>query len=693
MQLLHWGLCLLALVGVGTAHAATGDLALKRVMLSTGGVAYLEFEAEVTGSAELTLDVPLDQVDDVLKSVVIYDSKGGVGAASLAGRNPLSQTLHDLPFGEAALTSPAALLNALQGAEIKVGSSHPITGQVLQVVAETIQLREQVTTERHRVSVLTATGLQQFILEDAESVSFVDADLQAKVSQALRDIALHRAKDRRQIKLASQGTGTRQVRVGYVVGAPLWKASYRMTLPAGAEAEKAHLQGWAVLENMSGQDWRGVELTLLSGNPVTFRQSIYEAYYVDRPEVPVEVAGRILPRLDTGVMQREKAKADLDEIRAPASAPAGAMRPAEALRRKDSTLEGDFKLAGKPGFGGARGVHPDDLARAANSAEAAEGMTQVSFRLPTPVTIGSGQSAIVPLLDKNVPIVRLALYQPETSTAHPLASVRLKNDTTNGLPPGVLTLYEDAAAGVGYVGDARLSGVPAGEERLVSYAVDEKTKIAREEQSTSALTRASVAQGVLHLTRVIRRTTTYNVSPPASEPRRVLLEHRKFENWKLLEPSERSVEQTANLYRAVVDLKPHDNKTVKFVTEAPSFEGIRIADINDAQIADVAASRELGDAVKNALSELVRLRRVLAERETAEQQVKNRIDELTADQSRIRENVAKIDKESALYKRYIEKLSQQESEFEGLQAASAKAAAETQAARAAIDAYIAKLSI
>jgi hypothetical protein len=198
---------------------------------------------------------------------------------------------------------------------------------------------------------------------------------------------------------------------------------------------------------------------------------------------------------------------------------------------------------------------------------------------------------------------------------------------------------------------------------------------------------------VLHLTRVTRRTTTYTLSAPATEPRRVLLEHRKFENWKLLEPAERSVEQTTTLYRAVVDLKPREGKTMKFVTEAPSFEGIRIADVNDAQIAEVAASRDIGDAVKNALAELVRLRRALAEKQVAEQQVKNRIDELTADQGRIRENIAKIDKESALYKRYIEKLSQQETEFEALQAASAKAVAETQSARSAIDAYISKLSL
>src|SRR5436190_23217093 len=93
--------------------AAAADLVLKRVMLSAGGVGYLEHEAEVTGNAELVLDVPLNQVDDVLKSIVVYDSKGGVGSAQLAGRDPLSQMFNDLPFGAEALASPAALLNAL----------------------------------------------------------------------------------------------------------------------------------------------------------------------------------------------------------------------------------------------------------------------------------------------------------------------------------------------------------------------------------------------------------------------------------------------------------------------------------------------------------------------------------------------------------------------------------------------------
>jgi hypothetical protein len=96
----------------GPSAAAEG-LRLKRVMLSTGGVGYFEHEAVIEGDAELELDVRLDQVDDVLKSIVVYDDQGGVGSVSLPGRAPLAQVFRDLPFPRAALESLVALLNAL----------------------------------------------------------------------------------------------------------------------------------------------------------------------------------------------------------------------------------------------------------------------------------------------------------------------------------------------------------------------------------------------------------------------------------------------------------------------------------------------------------------------------------------------------------------------------------------------------
>jgi hypothetical protein len=664
--------------------ASASDLVLKRVMLSAGGVGYLEYEAEVSGDAELALDVPLAQVDDVLKSIVVYDSKGGVGSAQLAGRDPLSQIYNELPFGAEALASPAALLNALQGAEIKVGASRPISGRLLKVVPETVQLGERGSTTRNRVSVLTGTGLQQFILEDADSVSFVDPALQAQVDKALSELAAHRAKDRRRIALNTLGTGTRVVRIGYVVGASLWKANYRLTLPQDAASAKAHLQGWAVLENMSGQDWKDVELTLLSGNPVSFRQAIYQAYYVNRPEVPVEVLGRVLPKPDTGVVAQPRVQGLFKSANEPRALSAPAPAPAPGAQ--------PFKFGGATSFDDeAEGPDLPLKSRAANTAVSEEGATQVAFRIPVPISIGSGQSALVPIVEAELPIERFALFQSGTSGARPFASLRLRNDTPTALPPGVLTLYEQTAAGIAYVGDARLSPLPAGEDRLVSYAVDEKTKVVPERALSRVISKGSIAQGVLALTRTQRQTTTYRIAAPTAEPRRLIIEHPKADGWKLVDPE--GAELTASAYRFTLDLKPGESRTVTIVFESPMTETLRIADMPEQVIAEVTDSGGVDPAIKRAFADLAQLRRLLADKQAAAAQVQDKLAALKSDQARIRDNIAKIGPDSALYKRYLEKLTAQETEFETLHAAADKAAAETKAASTAVDGFIAGLQI
>ena len=153
-----------------------------------------------------------------------------------------------------------------QGAKVRTSGPRQIEGRLVRVVVETERLGQGGgTITRHRVSVMTARGLEQFILEEAGALQFVDPGLQAKIIAGLDAIAGHRARDRRTLRIAATGQGQRTLRVGYVVGVPLWKASYRLTLPA--EGAEGLLQGWAVVENMNGADWNGVELTLVSGNP------------------------------------------------------------------------------------------------------------------------------------------------------------------------------------------------------------------------------------------------------------------------------------------------------------------------------------------------------------------------------------------------------------------------------------------
>ena len=158
----------------------------------------------------------------------------------------------DVPFGPEALADPLAYLNALRGVILEVRGARPMSGRLLRAerVPE-VAVREG-AVERTRVTLLTADGLRQFVLEDAESVQVADPGLRARVGRALEALTRDAAQSSRLLTLRAQGTGSRTIRVGYVVGAPLWKVSYRLVLPA--DGAKARLQGWAVLENTTGAD-------------------------------------------------------------------------------------------------------------------------------------------------------------------------------------------------------------------------------------------------------------------------------------------------------------------------------------------------------------------------------------------------------------------------------------------------------
>jgi hypothetical protein len=674
---------LLTSLAVPTFAAADTPLTLRRVLLSTGGVGYFEFEAEADGDATLALEVRLDQVDDVLKSIVVFDDKGGIGGIELPGREPLAQVFRDLPFGPEALASPQALLNALQGAEVAVAGVRPLKGRVLRVLAEQTQIGNGLVTTRHRVSLVTAQGLRQFVLEEADSVVFTDPELQGQVEQALAATTLHRARDKRRLHIFSRGQGKRLVRVAYVVAAPLWKASYRLTLDADPTGKEGLLQGWAVIENLSGLDWNEIELTVVSGNPVTFRQALYQAYYVDRPEVPVEVMGRVLPRLDTGVVGGAEAKARDAER----SDSLGRVM----LRAEASASSRAAPTAPPPAVPPAA---PMEQAQAATPVAAEEATTQVAFRFGQPISVTSGNSLVVPIVDRKVPAERLSLYQPATQASHPLASVRLTNDGESGLPPGVLTLYERAAGqGLAFVGDARMAPLPAGEKRLLSFAIDNKVKVSREEKSVRRIAGGKLSRGVLQLTRTERLNTVYRVAAPAREARRLLIEHPLLPGWRLVQPKEEGIERTGTDYRLAHQLAAGEEREIAVVMERPISELLRLVDLQPPQIAAFVAADELSEPVRAAFRQLRELKGALDAARRVLEQNERRQQAVGQDQERIRGNLGRVPRESALYQRYLDKLNEQESELERLLTQGDLARQNVQTAEERLAAFVEKLEV
>jgi hypothetical protein len=637
----------LALATQGEAE----ELDLKRVVLSTGGVAYLEYEATVTGDADIRFDVRFDQVDDVLKSFIVLDNTGSVGAVSLPGRQPLDQVFRDLPFSREALVSPVALLQALTGETVEVSGPVAATGRILAVVREDAVVDGRTIT-RHRLTLATDTGLVQVVVEDAKSIRFTDAAIDAQIAAALVAVAQHRVTDRRELSLTSTGEGERVVRLGYVVAAPLWKTSYRLAL---SDDNTALLQGWATLENMTGQDWDGIELTLVSGNPVTFRQALYQAYWVDRPFVPVDVAGRVLPSVDDGAMKM----LITDELRETM------MRSENEadLMMADMAMEESmaFMAAPEPAANA-----PQDLAGAAG-ASGEDTATQVVFRIDDPVTVGSGESLSVPIISRTVPAEPIALYQPSTSSRHPLAAVRLTNDSGLGLPPGVLTIYEPSAVsgGQAFVGDARLGVLPAGDDRLISFALNQKVLVEREDEQTETITKVRIVNGVMSLSISQRLATAYAVEAPADQDLDVLIEHPRQYNWELVAP-DGDIETTQTHYRLLLQVPAGEIGTLAVVMEAPRYESMRLGDLYRDQVVYYAQNSDLPDDVREAFAELARLRGAIEESQRAIDDLERPRQIFLQEQERLRDNLQRVPEGSDLAERYLEKLGEQEDGIEAL---------------------------
>ncbi|MBP6768726.1 MAG: DUF4139 domain-containing protein, partial [Reyranella sp.] len=626
--------------------------------------------------ATLKLTVSLGEVDDVLKSLVFNDDKGGVGGLSLPGREPLAQAFKDLPFDENSLGSPAELLQTLKGAQVTVGGGRSISGRIVSVEEDSVALPDNKgMVKRTRVTLYTDRGLQQFILEDAENLQFADAALRDKVGQALVAIQGNRAKDARTIDLTMRGQGKRTVRVAYIVEAPVWKASYRLTLGADTAAARSALQGWAVVENLSGQDWKDVELTLVSGRPVAFHQALYNAYYVTRPEVPVEIAGRLMPGVDRGgVGADQRAKSSL-----PMPAPAS-----NRVQQERFSASPQIAMAPPP---------PPAPMAAAEQFEASDAATQVIFRFPRAVSVENGRTLSIPIVDRQVPAQRLALYQAETAARNPLAAIRLTNDGDSGLPPGIITLYErDKAGYVSYVGDARLSGFPVGETRLLAYALDEKIVIERDGAQTDRVASGTIANGALRLSRVVRQTTVYRVRGPAKEARQLVVVQRRLPGWTLTKPESKDVELSEGNYRIPFQLPGGDQtQTFEVVQEQTQQQEIRLVESAAEQIRVYAQAREFDAKTRDALTKVLQLQQAAAEAQRKVQQVDTERQVIVQEQARLRDNLSRVPANSDLQRRYLATLDKQETDLEALATRRAEAEKAAEAARDALRTYVSQL--
>jgi hypothetical protein len=298
-----------AALSAAARPSAPGDerpgqtLPIRRVILYSNGVAYVERRGPVAGRAEVNLSFKQSQVDDVLKSMVVLDlGEGRVGAVSYNSSAPPSARMADIPFSIGASTAGAAgglagVLAQLQGARVAVTTrERTAVGSVLTVEERRTQPapdRPSVTTH---ALVISADGgeLMSFDLADVRAVKIIDEGARRDVSEFAAASASARRRDAKTITVTSDGAGAREMLVSYTVAAPIWKTTYRVVLDSEG---KPFFQGWAIVDNVSEEDWEGVRLSLISGTPISFIQPIQKPFYRYRPVIPMPSDLKLTPQV------------------------------------------------------------------------------------------------------------------------------------------------------------------------------------------------------------------------------------------------------------------------------------------------------------------------------------------------------------------------------------------------------------
>jgi len=124
-----------------------------------------------------------------------------------------------------------------------------------------------------------------------------------EVGRYLGLIASSRDQDVRRMTISTTGIGERNLYVSYISEVPIWKTTYRIVLPAKAD-KKPLLQGWAIVDNTVGEDWEGVELSLVAGAPHSFIQQLSEPFYGRRPVVPLPESVQLSPQTHAATLLR-----------------------------------------------------------------------------------------------------------------------------------------------------------------------------------------------------------------------------------------------------------------------------------------------------------------------------------------------------------------------------------------------------
>lgn len=643
---------------------ANAQLPIRRVILYSNGMVYIERRGIVSGNAEINLSFKQSQVDDVLKSMVVLDlGQGRIGAVSYNSSVPAAARTAEIPFNIESETENnsgglAGVLSQLQGAKVLVVSNKgTATGSILNVEKKqkTIKIKDEETASplSYALIIASETGeISSFDLSEVRSVKLLDEETKRDVSEFASATASARRRDAKTINVVSEGAGAREMIVSYTVSAPIWKTTYRVVLD---EAGKPFFQGWAIVDNVSDEDWKNIQLSLVSGSPISFIQPIQNPLYRHRPVIEIPEDLNLEPQIydptkgtgyGSGVGNGIGSGNGDGEDGPPAVKIPMQMATQAAVETSVSELlasenSGVQTAAKGAGFG--------DL---------------FEYKIEQPVTVVRNRSALIPILQTKMEGERVSIYDEDVKKDRPMSGMLLNNISNLTLEGGSMTVLDRDA----YAGEALMERLKPREKRLISFAVDLGTLVTvktEEVREPAKLVKAVSGSFQVHYFKTDKKLYTF--TNQTDREKVVYIEHPVRENRFLSDETPKPYDVTQNKYRFRIELKPFENKLLTIGEREPLMDSYRMSALKREDLDLFITRRYIDEATRAKLQSLIDLRTKLAEIDAKLKTLEEEEKSISEDQSRIRENIEALTKTpeaKQLITRYISKANEQESRIE-----------------------------
>jgi hypothetical protein len=656
-------------------------LPVRRLTLNKHGVGFVERGGVHTGD-ELRLTFRGQEVNDVLKSLLVLDRRGGQVLGIHFDTPADTRTrLADLPFRLSHDHAILDLLRGLRGTRVSVEVGEGTQRQEVQGRLLGVEVGRE---ER------PAAGASLSIWDEAQSAASL---WPLREVRAFRVLDARAAQDLGYLLDASQSEDTRRtvtvrlsegehdLSVSYLLPSPTWRVSYRLVAERSA-AESAEgtllLQGWGLFDNRLEEDLENVEVTLVAGQPISFVYDLASSRIPERRVIQDEA------RVASGPVEFERATMRIAS--APAALAGGASFAQESDDYElDAVSAAPARQSMRARFG--RG----EVAKQGVTATGSELGELFQYRVTAPVSAKRGASALVPILSSELPYRRELVFNQRKMPLHPVVTLRFTNQSGLVFERGPVTVLEDGE----YHGEAMVPFTKTGTDVYLAFSVELGIKVTPSTTTRTETAGLRIEKSFIWLRQARVHETAFEIVSDLDAAERVTIEHPIRSGAELVDTPE-PTERTEEHYRWAVASVPRGSTTFTVSQRTFDWTQQQVLDLSFEALSEYLRYRWLDRQTMDHIRDLLRESQTIAKNFQEIERLREERDRIYARQEQLRKNLAALSttgQEAALRTRVFQQLSATEDRLEAIDRRIAELEEEATRRQAALNAALEQLSV